>query len=138
MAIYNQIGSYAVTGGDIPFKNATGSDIAAGIAVVMDTTAGRVMHVKPPAAAGSVAGSIGITVEAIANGKVGRVRCVGAAVATAHGTINPGEGVQIENASGHEGKVIVCGAATTQLGRALTAAVDGDQVLVLVGVATNA
>lgn len=137
------LGGLPITNGDIPFKNYGLVDIPAGAALVFDTsnpfTSGDGPGgVKVPATSGSIAEPCGIAVETIPAGKIGRVRKLGAYPAVASGTVTYGDFVQIDSASGKEGRVKTCGAATAQLGQALNTATDGGLVLVWIQTSANA
>ncbi len=137
MATYNAHGGLPVTGGDLSLKNYSATDIPAGTAVIMDTTAADVMGCSAIATSASVELTIGITLETIAAGKIGRVRTCGAASMTANDTILRGNAVQIDSATGHEGQCKLLASGKTQLGRALSNAVAGDEILVWVCVAST-
>lgn len=117
---------------DIDFKNYTGSDIAAGIAVKIDTTAGNVDGVVQTT---DDTLSIGITMEVIKAGAFGRVRVYGVAVATAGGTVTVGKPVMTDSA----GKVVDQTAGKYQIGYALDGTTSAnDQIRVLLSIAKNA
>jgi uncharacterized membrane protein len=137
MATDNQFGGLPVTGGDLSLKNYSVTDIAAGKAVFMSDVAAEEMGCEIPATSDTVERTIGITMEIIKAGKVGRVRALGAAVCVANDTIVRGNAVQIDTASGHEGEVKLLASGKTQLGRALNSAVAGGTVLVWVNVAST-
>lgn len=137
MATFLQHGGLPVPGGDLSLHNYSGTDIASGVAVIMDTAASSFMGVSAIATAASVELTIGITMETIPAGKAGRVRTCGAAVCTAGETILRGNAVQIDSAAGREGQVKLLVAGKTQLGRALSNAVLGDEILVWVRVAST-
>ena len=137
MAAYNAHGGYPVPGCDLSLKNYSATDIPAKTAVIMDTTAANTMGVAAIATAATVELTIGITVDAIPAGKYGRVRVSGAAVVVVNDTILRGNAVQIDSASAHEGQVKLLASGKTQLGRALSNAVAGDEVLVWVNVAST-
>lgn len=134
----NELGSYPVL--DFTFKNATASTIAANLAVLASTapTGDTPGCVVLPTASGGVVGTIGVTVEAIPAGGVGRVRVYGIIPCTANGTVTFGEHVQVSDTSAKLGWVKTCGAATQQLGKALDTATNGQQVRVLLMMAANA
>lgn len=133
MAQINQLGG--VPGLDLAFKNYTGADIAAGIAVKLDAA-------NPPNT--NVAGGVilptsdvdafGVTMEILPAGKIGRVRVGGVVVATASATITYGDVLMADAA----GKVLPQTAGKCQIGRALSSAVAGDAVNVHIAVAKNA
>ncbi len=124
---------------DLAVYNYTGSDIASGIAVSVDTTnvlgnAGvNGIGVIVPAASGNAV--IGVTQETIKAGSYGRLRPLGVAATTANGAITAGQPVDATVTTGFA-KAHVAGKA--QLGIALSTAADGDPVLVLVVPAFNA
>jgi len=125
---------------DFPFMNNTGSDIAAGLAVVVDSTNALSssntvdgVSVKLPAADGAL--GVGVTMEVIKAGNFGRVRTGGQAAGTASGAITAGAAVMVESATG---KIKASGAGNAQIGIALTTAADGDPVLVQIVPAKNA
>lgn len=136
MAVYNQLSSINIQNADIPFKNYGLVDIAAGAGVLFDGTnkgdfsnaAGIVL----PTAAGGVVKTCGATIERIPAGGTGRVRLLGGAVMVANATINPGDLVQIDDTAAHMGEVKIAASTNELLGRALSAAVAGDPVLVWV------
>lgn len=122
---------------DLSCKNASGSDIAAGNVVTLDPA-------NPVSATQSEPGikqgttddfAFGIAIEAIANGKSGRVARGSIAQAVASAAITAGAVVQADAS----GKVKTQGAGKAQVGQALTAAAaDGDKILVALAVAKNA
>lgn len=136
MANYNQFSAAPVIGGDLSFKNNSGSDILAGVGVLIDPSNDR--GVLAPTASGGVVGTIGITLETIPAGKWGRVRCYGSAIGTAHNAVTRGTVVQISDTASHLGQIKTCGAGVAQLGIALNSAADGDPVEVLLFLAKNA
>jgi hypothetical protein len=126
----------------LPFKNFGGSDIAAGLGVLADTSnvpvgdyAGGIVL---PTNGGGVVGTLGVTVERIPAGGTGRVRVYGVSVCTANGSITYGTPVQISDTSAKLGYVKTCGSATVMLGIALDGASDGQLVRVLHSIAKNA
>jgi hypothetical protein len=136
-----QLGS--IYGGvDLPCKNYGGSDIGPGLGVLIDTgnLAGpdAAPGVVLPTNSGGVVGTLGITVETIYAGKVGRVRVAGAYPVVAHGSVTAGTYVQLSDTTAHLGQVKTCLSATEQIGQALNGASDGDPVLVLICKAKNA
>ncbi len=132
-----QRSQFAVGGGDLPFYNGTGADIAAGQGVLLDSSQSN-RAVKLPAAAGGVAGTIGVTLDTIKNGAWGRVRLLGSAVMIADGAITAGDTVQISDTAAKMGRAKVAAAATRQLGIALTTAADAAEVEVWIDRAKNA
>lgn len=136
MPIVNQVASIPVPGGDQPFKNYGLTDIPANTAVLFDSV--NVGDVNGPAGivvptnGGGVARTAGVTVERIPPGCVGRVRIFGGAVAIASGAINPGDLVQIDDTTPKMGCVELAASTNQILGKAMSAAVDGDPVLVWV------
>lgn len=124
------------------FHNFTGSDIAAGLAVLTDAanppTGDFAGGVVLPTASGGVAGTLGVTVERIPAGKSGPVRLSGISVCIANGTIVYGAPVQISDTTSKLGWVKALVAATEQLGKALCPAADSDLVLVFHSLANNA
>lgn len=140
MALWNIQLSTAPSLNDFAFKNNTGSDIASGVCVIIDATNALSsaltddgISVKLPTADGQL--SVGVTMEIIKNGNVGRVRTGGMAVVTASGVVTAGGPVMAESATG-KGKA--AGAAKAQVGIALSTAADADPLLVLVCPAFNA
>lgn len=137
-----QMGGHAVNGGDMSCKNSGVTDIAAGTAVIVDTSnapsGADPISIKVPATSGSVAKPWGITIETIKAGEVGRVRRLGAYPCTASGSITVGDFLQIDSASSKEGRVKTCGAATAQIGQAGNSAADGELVQVWISIAANA
>jgi len=75
--------------------------------------------------------------ETIPAGKTGRVMYIGAYPMIAEGAITAGNFVQVSDTAAKMGRAKLCGAATIQLGQALSTAADGDPVLVLIRVAKN-
>ena len=136
MPNFNQLASIAINGGDPVFKNSTGVAIPSGYGVLADTVnkgdANNPPSVVLPTAAGGVAKTIGVTIEAIPAGGTGRVRLIGAAVCFANATITPGTLVQIDDTVGFLGNVKVAASTNEILGKALSDAVAGDPVLVLI------
>jgi len=141
MTVFNQLSSVPVTGGDFVFKNYGGSAIAAGLGVLADGTnkgdGTQPPGIVLPTASGGVAKTIGVTVEAIPAGGQGRVRLLGAVVGLANATIAPGTLVQIDDTAAHLGEIKVAASTNEILGKALSDAVAGDPVLVLIGVAAH-
>lgn len=134
MAIYNQLARLPIIGGDLAFKNYSGTDIPAGTGVLFDATNKGDVNNKPgivvPTAAGGVVGTAGITITRIPAGQSERVCMLGGAVAVASGTINPGNLVQVDDTATFMGQVKVAISTNEILGKALSAAVAGDPVLV--------
>lgn len=141
MAIANQLSSVPVNGGDFVFKNYGGTAIGSGLGVLADGTnkgdATQPPGIVLPTAAGGVAKTLGVTVEAIPAGGQGRVRLIGAVVGLANATITPGTLVQVDDTAAHLGEIKVAASTNEILGKALSDAVVGDPVLVLVGVAAH-
>ncbi|WP_394847392.1 DUF2190 family protein [Pendulispora brunnea] len=131
MAITSQIGGFPVEGGDLPFRNYGTNDIASNIAVLIDANPANIMGVTVPQTDAPVTRGIGITLERIPAGKTGRVRCIGAAVATASAAITAGDPVQIDSAVFQEGHVKLAAAGAPKIGIALTTAGALDAVCVL-------
>lgn len=134
MTQYNQVGGVGVV--DLTFKNATGSDIAAGLAVIADSSnppsPGVPGYITLPA---SDEKPLGITVDAIPNGKTGRVRVIGVAVCTCSAAVAFGAYVETDSA----GKVLPQTAANYAIGVALGAtAGTGELVSVLIDRSINA
>lgn len=126
----------------LTFHNFGVADIAAGLGVLSDAAnppatdfAGGIVL---PTISGSVAGTVGVTVERIPAGRSGRVRVAGISVMTADGTIAYGANVQIATDASKLGFAKTCAAATPQLGIAIDAATDGQLVRVLHALANNA
>lgn len=141
MATYNQISSLPIIGADVPFKNYSLSTIPSGTAVLFDgTNKGDVNNaagIVVPTASGGVAKTAGVTIEAIPSLGTGRVRMLGGAVAVANATMNPGDLIQIDDASSHMGEVKVATSTNEILGKCLSAAVAGDPVLIWVNVTAH-
>lgn len=130
---------------DLPFYNYGSTQIASGLVVAIDTVNtmdGTVGNDGPGIVVGPTASNvalIGITMENIngtnlnaAGANAGRVRTLGIAVATADGTIAAG-GTVGTNGATTAGHVIATASSTkSMVGYALTAAVAGDPILVLV------
>jgi len=135
MAQLNKLGN--VPRNLLTVKNTSGADIAAGLAVIPDTTntpggSGTPMGVTLPA---SDVGAFAIAIETLTNTRLGRVAVVGSvAIGTASGTIHVGNYVMTDSA----GKVLVQTAGKYQIGIALSEAVSGDSVSVLIAPAKNA
>lgn len=138
MAVINQLaGVYCL---DLPVHNYGGSQLNAGVAVILDQsnppTSNTGVGVTLPA---SDAKSFGVLVENIPAGKAGRVRVLGVAVAipTVGQSFNVGDPLMTD-ASGF---VKPCGAGNYQLGVALSqvsTAVSGDTCLIFLDRAKNA
>lgn len=136
MAQLDQLAGIAIPGGDITVKNYGVSDIAEGLAVILDTTntpdgGGTPIGVTLPA---SDVKSFGIAVTSIPAGKFGTVRVLGVAIGTASGTIHMGDFLMTDSA----GKVLVAGAGKYTIGQAMSEAVTTDRVAVLIAKAVNA
>lgn len=124
--------------GDFPFKNYSTTDtIAKGIFVVCDTTnvlgataSADGIGIAVPAGDGTAA-AVGITMESIGPGAVGRVRCYGIAVTTADGVITAGDLVQATNDTSKVGFAKTLGATKYCSGQALNTCADGDPCIVL-------
>jgi hypothetical protein len=143
MAIFNKLADLPITGGGtVTCKNYGGTDIPSGSGVLLDTTNVQGSNSAPgvvlPTAAGGVAGTLGIAMETIPAGKNGRVMYAGGYPMIADGAITAGNFVQISDTAAKMGRAKLCGAATIQLGQALSTAADGDPVLVLIDKAKNA
>lgn len=124
---------------DVPVKNTDSTDFAAGNVIKLDTT--NVVSGTQPVIGGlqgTAAGvtNFGVAMEAIPQGKTGRVRALGPVVqCIASGSISAGAIVAASTA----GKVAAQSAGQAQLGLALTAtASDGDACLVMLFGAKNA
>lgn len=136
MANYNQFSRVPVQGGDIPFHNYGGSDIDAGLAVLLDASndGGIVL----PTASGGVTGSVGVTVDKVSAGTSGRVQVLGVAVCKAAGSVTAGDEVMISDTTAKLGWVKTKTAGGIGLGQALNSAADGFPVRVLLSHAVNA
>lgn len=136
MAVYNQLSALPIPGGDFVFKNYGGTAIAAGLGVLCDGTnkgdANNPPGVVLPTSTGGVAKTIGITVETIPAGGMGRVRVIGAAVGLANATLAPGDPVELSDVAAHLGEIIAAASTHRGVGIALSDAVAGDPILVLV------
>jgi hypothetical protein len=132
MAQLNQLGTIPTV--TLTCKNTSGSDIAEGIAVILDTYVTGQLSVKLPA---SDVGAFGVTAEAIPNGKMGRVIVTGVANCTASATITSA-GATAYVMTDSAGKVLPQTAGKYQLGIALQDAVSTDRVNVLLCQAKNA
>lgn len=132
MAQLNALGTIPTL--TLPCKNTSGSDIAEGIVVSLATYVAGQISIGLPA---SDVGPFGVTAEAIANGKVGRVIVSGVANCIASATITSAAGtayVMCDNA----GKVLPQTAGKYQTGIALQDAVSTDRVNVFLCPAKNA
>lgn len=126
---------YAIAGADLPYKNDTGSTIAAGTVVKFDTS-------KPPSGSAlgcitpvtSDVGAIGITTASIPDGASGPVRIAGAYPATNTGGVTFGDVLM----GAATGVVATQTSAKRQIGIAGNTAVTGDPVLVIIHIAQNA
>lgn len=135
MAVIEQLGGLPVTGADVSFKNFGVSDIAAGTVVKADTS----NPPSPTLPGGVVAVTddtnvLGVALETLVAGKMGRVRLAGGAVCTAGGTITFGDVVM----SANTGTVVAQTAGKYQLGIALSSAASTEKVLVWIDKAKNA
>lgn len=126
---------------DIPCKNYGGTDIPAGRVVLLDTSnvagADAATGVVLPTASGGVAGTLGITVEILYAGKVGRVRVAGMFPVIANGSITAGNYVQASDTTAKLGYVKALVADTEQIGQALDTVADGETCRVLICKAAN-
>ena len=133
MAQVNQLGAIHLL--DISVHNYGGSDLAEGVAVILDTsnpgTATTMPGVTLPA---SDAKAFGILPAKIPAGKDGYCRVYGVAVGTATGTLHVGDYVMTDSAGGVKAQT----AGLYTLGMALSEAVNGDRVQVLIDRAKNA
>ncbi len=135
MAVINQLSGIGI-GMDIPVKNYTGADIAAGTALKIDT--GNVPDTNK--AIGVVqttsdVGCVGFALTPLKAGGHGLMRSGGVAIGIAGAAITVGVPV-MSNASG---KVVTQTAALAQIGYALSRAdVDTDAIQVLIAPAKNA
>lgn len=136
MAVFNQLAGLPIPGGDFVFKNSTGSTIASGLGVLFDGVnkgdANNPPSILLPTAAGGVAKTAGVTIEAIPAGGTGKVRVFGAAVCIANATITPGTLVQVDDTATFLGQVKVAASTNEILGKAISDAVAGDPVLVII------
>lgn len=116
---------------DLSVKNTEASaDIAVGTLVRLDAT--NVASATQPLPGVLITTTdevaLGVAIENIPNGKVGRIRPLGVAYCIASAAITAGAQVQCSTA----GKIKTLVAAKPQVGQALTAAgADGDRVLVI-------
>jgi hypothetical protein len=131
-----------VPGIDLTFKNFGASAIEAGLAVLVDGSnvipTNAVGGIVLPTASGGVAGTLGVTVERIPAGGIGRVRVAGVIQCKANGTVTYGQIVQASDTTAKLGWVKTCGAGTRQIGLALATAADGEFLPVLIAHAVNA
>lgn len=127
---------------DFPFLNQSGTEIAEGVAVIVDASKDLASYngisITTPGSDGVPV--VGVTMERIPNGSVGRVRCPGPIVAMkADGAITAGVHVMASGTALKLGYAKAAGSAKSSLGLALNAATnDGDLVLVMLGTAKNA
>jgi hypothetical protein len=134
MAQINQLGR--VPGIELPVKNYGVSDIAAGLAVIIDTTntpagSGTPMGVTLPA---SDAAAFGILVTTAVAGRMANVQLSGVAIGVASATIHVGDVLMTDSA----GKLLPQTAGKFQIGVAMSEAVSTDNVAVLISRAKNA
>jgi len=133
MAQVNQLAATYLL--DVPVHNYGGSDLAEGVAVILDTTntggANTAPGVMLPA---SSAKSIGFLPSAIPAGKSGVMRVYGIASGIASATVHVGDVLMVDTA----GKVLPQTAGLHQIGIAFSEAVANDRVLVLIERAKNA
>lgn len=128
---------------DLPFMNYGVTDIPANRAVSIDATnlvgtgTNAGIGVKVVAADGDVV--VGVTMEIIPAGGVGRVRTGGIAPCIADGAITAGTFVDASAQAGNVGYVKAHGAGKATVGIALaTSAADDDVVPVLIALGFNA
>ena len=143
-----QLGSYAISGGDLTCANYGTTDIDEGRIVLIDTTNQMTpslpMGVKLPTASGGVAGTFGITVDKLyakdtnAKPRTGRVRVIGSYWVIANGSITAGGYVQASDTADKLGYAKACGSATEQIGQAMTSASDGEPCHIFIAKAKNA
>lgn len=128
MAQLNQVSGVGI-GLDIYFKNYSGSDIAAGLCVAVDTV--NLADGGGTAFTGVVLSSnttfVGVTVTSIPTLKTGLVRLAGIAVCTAAATVAPGAALMPDTA----GKVLTKTSTNTTMGRCLGTALVSESVAVL-------
>lgn len=137
MAVINEMSGTSTSNGmDLPFKNYGVSDIAAGLAVKLDTSnVGDTNTPQGVILTASDAGAIGFALTVLKAGGIGMVRCGGTAVAVAKASFNPGV-VLMTNS---EGKVLTQTSGLCQIGYAMTKpTADGDSCVVLIAPAKNA
>ena len=129
-------------GSCVAVKNYSLADIPEGTAVLDD-----LVNVDPknpagivvPTAAGAMKPVAGVADELILAGKMGKIRITGEKTCIAHGAIAMGDFVQPSSTAGKEGQVkVLVGASGAQLGRARTAAADGDPVVIEIVIAASA
>ncbi len=124
-------------GADLALYNFGGTDIAAGLGVLADTANTMSAQNKEapgvalPAIAGSIDASLGVTVDTIKAGAVGRVRLSGGVPMTADGAITAGDYITLSSAAGKLGfaKTAAKGSGVIVIGQALDTVADGDTVL---------
>lgn len=130
-------GNYGYT--DYAFQNySTTVTIPAGVFVTLDTTnvlgataSAQGIGIVLPSGDGTQVG-VGITLESIAPGAAGRVRCPGPiAVTTADGVITAGGFVQATNDSNKVGFAKALAANAVASGVALNTCADGDPCVVM-------
>jgi len=135
-------GGMPIINGDVTCQNYGVTDIPANTAVLFDTSnppsGAGVFGVVVPTTSGAVTPVAGITVERIPAGGQGRLRMLGGGVTTASGSITVGDTLQVDSASGKEGRVKTQTSATQQIGLALNSAADGDPITVWIFIAKNA
>jgi hypothetical protein len=133
MAQLNQLSAQPVL--DVEVHNYTGSTIVAGSVVILDTSntggANTAVGVTLPA---SDATPFGILVDDIPTLKTGRCRVLGVAVGIASATVHVGSYVKCDSA----GKVLASTGGTYVTGIAMTEAVNGDYIKVLIDRSKNA
>ena len=135
MAQINQLGGISVI--DYTVKNTSGSDIGAGLAVKMDGSnlpgAGVPMGVVLTGAADTQ--FLGVTVEAIPNGKTGRVRIMGVVPAVCSAAIAPGTESRVKVDAA--GKFLTATTGLPYAGFAISAtSATGEMVNVIINKAT--
>lgn len=132
----------SIPGIDITCKNTSALAIAAGTGVIIDTAHAASGDTPPgvlaPTNGGGVVGTLGIAIENIAVGQIGKVRVSGTYPVIAHGGVTAGAYLQVSDTAAHLGQVKTCGAATEQIGQALNTATDGTLVNVMICKANNA
>ncbi len=141
-ATYDQLAQTPLAS-DETFKNYSGSDIPANTAVALDTTnyvgdslGTTIPGIILPATGGNPSLCVGITMDKIKAGQVGRVRPLGTAYAIANGTITPGQTVDADVTTA--GRILAHTAAKASLGQARSGGASGDPILVFVNPALNA
>lgn len=137
MTQLNQVSGFGVPGGDVGVKNYSVTDMAAGIWVSLDT----VNTPSNTAPVGVVLPTndtkpFGVTVTAIAAGKIGLVRWMGGGIGTASATIHIGDVVMCDS----NGKLLPQTATHFQVGIAGSEAASTEPVLIYItpGGAKNA